>query len=198
MQKCTTSGIIERHIEVNTWKWDRKRGSVGLNRLSRFTLREDRVDKNIWFVTRNKRKMWFGDSSTLLSFPLASRMMDELTNSPKIQVRLAEYWVVFPTRTTEEECATKDKFGRIFSLWVFVWIHFSTPKKVHGKYDVTLRVVETLFKCYDGEFFSQRSQPGFPGNSHVIAISPSRLKSDSTTTTTLLLNNPGSKAVELG
>ena len=44
---------------------------------------------------------------------------DELTNSPKIQVRLAEYWVVFPTRTTEEECATKDKFWRIFSLWVF-------------------------------------------------------------------------------
>ena len=87
----------------------------------------------------------------------------------------------------------KTSFEGYFPFWVSCesstrGFHFSSPKKVHGKYDVTLRVVETLFKCYDGEFFSQRSQPGFPGNSHVIAISPSRLKSDSTTTTTLLLS----------
>ena len=48
----------------NTGKWDRKRGSVALNRLE---LAVHTQDKNIWFVTRNKRKMWFGDS--WVSFP---------------------------------------------------------------------------------------------------------------------------------
>ena len=147
--------------------------------------------------------MWFGDSSTLLSFPLASRMMDELTNSPKIQVRLAEYWVVFPPRTTEEECATKDKFGRIFSLWVFVWMNqgvsFFFPQESPWKIWCYAKSCWDSFQVLWWWIF-QPKKPArvsrkFPCHCHLAIQIEIGLNNNHYSSS---LNNPGSKAVELG
>ena len=107
----------------NTGKWDRKRGSVALNRLE---LAVHTQDKNIWFVTRNKRKMWFGDS--WVSFPpWLHGWWTSWQIPPKIQVR----FVVNKTeQQSEEECATRQVLKDIFPFPAFSCeSFFFFPKK---------------------------------------------------------------------